>query len=479
MTPRTCFKLPSRHWAYPWIAALAGVVMLARAASTVHTFNHTTDEPAHIAAAVSLYEAHKAIYMIEHPPLQRLVVGGALRLAGAELWDARGESMVQSRHGSNFAGGLILFYGPVPYWRVLVVARLANLLFPALAMFFLYRLGKWLANPLVAMLSVVFFSVDPTLLAHGGLAGTDVAAAAGFLMVTYHGLRLVAKPTWKRALVAGVALGLGLSCKFTCVFAIPALGLLLAARAVRAVQRRPAKIGSSVRAFRRVWPSVGQIATVAGVAFVILWGTYLFDIGRLNDQALFENEQAWRAVPLAVKDAMIPMPSMVLGNMFLATLSRHGFRCYLNGHVGISGGWYYFIEAIGIKSPIGMLLAFVIALGVFAFSRNRHPWKSLAILLPPSILLLVSSAGKLQIGIRHVLPVLPFMYLFAAFHLHRGRRVVLLMARWRSRRWRRPQRIPITFRSSIASWAGPKRDIYIFPTATWTGARTSCAGGAI
>ena len=35
--------------------------------------------------------------------------------------------------------------------------------------------------------------------------------------------------------------------------------------------------------------------------------------------------------------------------------------------------------------------------------------------------------GKLQIGIRHVLPVLPFIYLFAVFYLCRGRWVYGLL----------------------------------------------------
>src|SRR5206468_2320114 len=143
--------------------------------------------PAHIAAAVSLYDAHKIIYMVEHPPLQRILVGAALRLSGVRFPEARdfgGE--VQSRHASNYAGERILFHSGVPYWRILVIARLVNLVFPASALFYLYRLGRYLANPLVAAMAVTFFSFDPTLLAHSALAGTDVAAAAGFLIATYH-----------------------------------------------------------------------------------------------------------------------------------------------------------------------------------------------------------------------------------------------------------------------------------------------------
>ncbi len=422
MTSRSL--LPTDHKSYAWIALLATLVMLARAASYVHTFNHTTDEPAHIAAAVGLYEAHKLTYMVEHPPLQRIVVGAALRLAGVELPSARGLTQVQSRTESNTAGVEILFHGRIGYWKVLAISRLTNLIFPAVALLYLYLLARYLANGLVAMLAVVFFSLDPSLLAHSGLAGTDVAAAAGFLAATYHGLRWVVAPNWRNTLIAGLALGLGLSTKFTCLFLVPSLGVLLAARSIRAARAVEA---GRLRAFFHRWPSIAQFVAVAAIGFVVLWAAYLFDMGQLNDQAMFDQEKAWQAIPASLKDARIPMPSMVLGNMFLATLSRHGFQCYLNGRVGMSGGFYYFAEAILIKSPVGMIAAFAIALVAFIFSRRRRPWIAMAILLPPAFLLLVSSAGKLQIGIRHVIPVLPFFYLFAVWQLHRGKTILLLL----------------------------------------------------
>src|SRR6266550_3493868 len=125
------FGLPCRHWSYPVIAIVAGIVAIARCASTVSVFNHTTDELAHIAGALGLYESGRNVYMVEHPTLQRLVVGLALHLVGVDYAPARDLKEVQARPEANAAGAAIGFRGDVSYWKVLGVARRANLIFLA------------------------------------------------------------------------------------------------------------------------------------------------------------------------------------------------------------------------------------------------------------------------------------------------------------------------------------------------------------
>src|SRR3954453_1601184 len=69
---------------YPLIAALAGIVMLVRAGSTIGVFNETYDEPFHMAAAVTLMEEGRLTDGIETPPVARIVQGIALKLGGVQ-----------------------------------------------------------------------------------------------------------------------------------------------------------------------------------------------------------------------------------------------------------------------------------------------------------------------------------------------------------------------------------------------------------
>jgi hypothetical protein len=407
------FGLPCRHWSYPVIAVIAGVVALARCASTVSVFNHTTDELAHIAGAVGLYESGRNVYMVEHPTLQRLVVGLALHLVGVDYPPARDLKEVQARPEANAAGAAIVLRGDRPYWKVLAVARRANLIFLAALLFYVYRLGAYLANPLAGMLACVFLSFDANVLGHAGLVTTDLPAAAGFLWATYYGLRFVGRPSWGRATEAAVGLGLAMSCKFTCVLLAPAIVVLILIR--------------SLRGFRQHMPKLRYWLAAPVIAFAALWGTYLLNIGRLADQRLFEEERTWNRIPQWVKEAPVPMPSMGLGVMFMGAIGKTGFPCYFNGRLDFDGHLFYFPEAISIKSPSGLVIALGLSIVACLFAGRRRPILALCIVLPPSLLLLSAMVGRLQIGVRHVLPVIPFIYLFTVFYLHRGRWVWALL----------------------------------------------------
>jgi hypothetical protein len=174
-------------------------------------------------------------------------------------------------------------------------------------------------------------------------------------------------------------------------------------------------------------PKLRYFVAIPVVAFVALWATYLFNVGRLEDQNLFADEKTWVRIPEWVKGATIPMPAMPLGFMFMAAIGKTGFPCYFNGQLDLKGHLAYFPEALAIKSPMGLVIALGIALALFAVSRRRRPVLTLCVVLPPLFLLLTAMTGKLQIGIRHILPVIPFVYLFVVLQMHRGARVAALV----------------------------------------------------
>ena len=429
-TPNRRSLLPTRHWSYKYLATLAAVIALIRCASIVKIYNHTTDELAHIAGSVGLYETGRNLYMVEHPTLPRLVVGLALKAAGVRYPDARDLAGVQSRPDANLAGADIVFRGDVPYWTVLATARLANLFFAAILLLYVYLLGKYLANSLVAMLATLFVSLDPNFLAHSALVTTDIPAAAGFIAATYHALRFAARPNWRTTIIAAIALGLAMSCKFTVVLLAPPIILLILIRAVRHAKGDSPDSQNFARRVLHYIPRLRMLVAVPAITLLTLWATYLFNMGRLEDQHLFDEDvKGWKHIPQWVKAAPIPMPAMPLGVMFMAALAKTGFPCYFNGQINLTGHLAYFPEAIALKTPAAAVVAFALAFVacVLAGRKNRRPILLLCLFLPPSLLLLTAMTGKLQIGIRHILPVIPFIYLFGVFCLHRGKWIYALL----------------------------------------------------
>lgn len=413
--------LPPCHRAYPWLAVVAACIMLLRAGYASTQTSHTVDEPYHLGAAVGIYDAHKHIYGVQHPPLPRLVAGLPLVLAGEHVEEARGMTKVRYEEAANEAGARILYGGDLVHYRaVLNHARWAMLIFPAIALLYVYLLGKWLASTLVGMLAVIFVSFDPTLLAHSTQVTTDVAAAAGFLACVYHGLRWIVHRAWGSSIAAGAVFGLAISCKFSTVLVLPTLGLILMARPLPELFSK--MHASRLRAYFSQWPSLWKIVAVGVIAFLSLWATYFLDVGSIGDQDLFSNERAWVNFPDRLKHIQVPMPSFVLGNMFLAGHAKYGHATYLNGHLGKLGWWYYFPEAIALKSPLAVLAGFAMALLAWLILRPRQPWGVLVIVTPVIVFLGISMRGHIDLGIRHVLPILPLLYLFVCFVLaQRGR----------------------------------------------------------
>ncbi len=104
-----------------------------------------------------------------------------------------------------------------------------------------------------------------------------------------------------------------------------------------------------------------------------------------------------------------------------------GRPAFLLGHFSSEGFWYYFPIAFGIKTPLPTLILVLWSLEI-AFWRvvTGRPFRSklsLGLLLPPLIYFAVSTQSALNLGYRHLLPILPFLYAFIGVQLGAERQV--------------------------------------------------------
>jgi hypothetical protein len=270
----------------------------------------------------------------------------------------------------------------------------------------------------MAALATVFFSFDPTLLGHAQWITTDVPAVAGFLAMLYHGVRWFAHPIWRRALIAGVAMGLGISCKFSCIAALPALGLILMCRSIT----RGPFVPYLARKF------IGQAAFAALVGFLVLWATYFFDVGPIANAAPIIGSPTWAAIPLWLKQLPIPMPSFVYGLLVVRQHEHGGHVTYALGMKNLVGWWWYFPFAILVKEPLALLLAIVCAIWIAARRGSKQlKWRKwLIVLIPFCVFMIPAMLGHIDIGIRHILPAIALLYLLVMLGLSRGRGPVVL-----------------------------------------------------
>src|SRR4029078_10181938 len=110
----------------------------------------------------------------------------------------------------------MLYTGP-GYERNLRLSRPGVLPFLALAIVLTWVLARRAYGEATAWIAAVAVSCLPAVLGHAGLATTDVAFTATFLLAMLGLLRWIEQPTWGRALLGGLALGLAAATKFSAV----------------------------------------------------------------------------------------------------------------------------------------------------------------------------------------------------------------------------------------------------------------------
>jgi hypothetical protein len=104
-----------------------------------------------------------------------------------------------------------------------------------------------------------------------------------------------------------------------------------------------------------------------------------------------------------------------------------GMPTYFFGEVRRGGHWLFFPTVILVKTPIPFLV--LLAVGVVALlrlPRETRTWRQIAPLAAGSAVLVATLPSKINIGLRHVLPVYPFFAVVAGFGL-----VALVRARSR------------------------------------------------
>ena len=386
------------------VAALALIVAVAfiRVGRTWSVFAATADEPQHIVAGV---EWHARTDRVQHepwrtvnPPLARIAVGLGPYLAGMQsppwLRDA-------------------LYTGP-GYHRNLGLARPGILPFLALVIVLTWLHARRACGEAAAWVAAVAVSCIPAVLGHAGLATTDVAFTANFLLALLLLLRWIEEPTAARAALAGLALGLAGATKFSALV-LPLIALA-AVGARRILGPRPGT-GKALLA---------QSPLVVVGALLVGWGAYRFAVAApaslwepawLQDtvNACFPSDRGRRAAHWLLAHRL-PAPGAVLAALGLCAQEAPGrSTSYLLGQLTQDGFPAFFPIALAVKLPLPLA---GLALAGFVFAlRGRGPAEARFRVLAPVVAIVVYMAmvipSRTNIGVRHVLPVMPLIAMLA------------------------------------------------------------------
>jgi 4-amino-4-deoxy-L-arabinose transferase-like glycosyltransferase len=405
-------------------AVVSAVVGLGCVAASWRRLSATFDEPNHLSTGLEWLQQGSYTLWTENPPLARVVVAAVPYMAGARLPPPRTSSDGAPIHVSSWNLGTDVLYREGAYLRNLAQARAGTAVFFLLTVLLTWLLAARSAGPMAGALAAVMVATLPPMLAHSGLATTDVGFVAMFLLAVWTFVRWLERPSLQRSAVLGGAVALVVLTKFTALLFFPitavalALGHLRAARDLRAGAARPS---------RRDW--LRGAALAAGLAVLLGWAGYRFSFGPVADPRFISKTSFYEilapkgqrtGLQALLGDRTLPAPEFFYGLLHLTGHNAVGHPAYLRGQLGNTGFFTFYPVALFYKAPLPFLLLVAAGLAaLLADARKPGTARDLALVAATLGILLVLTTSRINIGVRHALVVYPLWAISAAVGLVR------------------------------------------------------------
>ncbi len=415
------------------------------------------DETAHIGAAYSYLDQREIRLNPEHPPIIKNLSAFPLLFLNLNFdinqpfWT--GQLKNKWDEGQWASGRHILYQAGNNPDKIIFWARVPIVLLSLILGWFLFKWGRELAGTIAGLIALALYAFDPNILGHNHFVTTDLGIAAFFVFAFYFYLRFIKNPDRKNTLLAGLFLGLLMVAKFSFFVAFPVFGLVTVLYPLmRSSDSKNLVLGK----LRSLGEYIVKGALIFLLAMLVVWVFYAFNTSRMSPETTAKvidanfsptdsNEKTVRtnqALHWLNANALTrPLTVFGIGTGYVFRRVAGGNGAYFLGEVSNQAFPLYFPVVFAIKEPLPSLLlftsAFLIALGgimagIWRFAGNapgnnarnisrffRSHITEISLLLFIAIYTYISVTGNLNIGFRHLFPILPFVYLLTARTLAR------------------------------------------------------------
>ncbi|HEY4688385.1 MAG TPA: phospholipid carrier-dependent glycosyltransferase [Anaerolineae bacterium] len=233
-----------------------------------------------------------------------------------------------------------------------------------------------------AWLALTLTVFDPNVIANGRIVGSDLSVSVFFLGAALAFDRALASDSRRWAALAGLPCGAAFATKYSALW----LGPILIGIAALYPVRGPVKTAIVRRLI--------HLLIVGLVSLGVIWATFRFQIG-----------------PLEPGGPPVPAPDYWRSIGGVGDRVASSTPAFLGGRISADGFLEYYPIAFAVKTPLPALLLLIG--GVAALIRRRDR-RALSIALPLVVFFGAAVIGRLNLGYRLILPVLPFALIIAA-----------------------------------------------------------------
>ena len=393
----------------------------------------TMDEVAHLPAGYSYLTQKDMRLNPEHPPLIKDLAALPLLFIKGIKFPSQIKEWKEDVNGQWGFGFYFLYAMGNPVDKMIFWARIPMILILVLLGFFIFKWAKELFGEKVALLALFLFSFSPTFLAHGRFVTTDIGAATGVLIATYYFIAFLKSSTKKNLILSGASLAFAILVKFNTFLLLPFFGILIVVKSLIESQ--------NLKSFlKTLFARLLSFVLILVICFALVWIVYAYHTAnypierQVRDIKFLLSSHPIRFIgPLLSQLARIsilrPIVQYLLGLFLVFQRASFGHTTFFLGEVSASGWKNYFPVVYAIKETLPFHILTIIAL-LWASIKIKEPfwqnsfgrfkkWVGLhftefAFLLFLGIYWAASIASPLNIGVRHLLPVLPLTILLVS-----------------------------------------------------------------
>ncbi len=397
----------------------------------------TFDELAHTPAGYSYLSQRDYRLNPEHPPLIKDLAAIPLLFLNLNFpkdhpsWVQEENPVwwLQFEFGSQF-----LYHSGNNPDQIVFWSRLPMILLLIFLGWLLFYWARELFGNKVALLSLFLFSFSPTFLAHGRLVTTDVGAVLGVVLASYFWLKFLKSPTKKNIILAGLIFGIVMLFKFSLILLIPFFAIITLVYAW---------VKGEKNYIFNILKYVGLALLVGTIGMVfIIFPVYQYHVLNYPVERQVRDTQfllSSTVIPKPLTDLNIwmasnpilrPFSQYLLGLLLAVNRGTGGNTTYFLGEVSAAGWVQYFPIVYLLKEPLAFHVLTLIAVLFLSYSIKRPFWQKsfsrfknwiiahfteFAFLLWLFIYWGTSLSSNLNIGVRHLLPTFPFIYILVSF----------------------------------------------------------------
>ena len=279
---------------------------------------------------------------------------------------------------------------------VFLIGRTVTVLFGTLSIWMVFLIARRCFNKPTALIAALIFAVSPMHITHSRIIRTDVTATLFLLVAGYFLLRFLDKGELFAIILSGVAGGLATAAKYPSGIIIIPILISIILRHTQNSDRDDSRRRSSSRIIcliRAVWPGLIAAAIAFSLSFIA-------------------------ASPYAIIDYRQTLSELRL----LKYLEPAGYP-----HIGILEKFAWYLSEV-IRFAAGSVIIQLLALlGLIAAILSGKKNQYLLISIPLTIFLTLFVINTRQP--RYVIPLLPFIAIFAGRGLYFGLKTIL--GRWK------------------------------------------------